>query len=424
VAAPGRLLLLVPTQSYRADDFLAAAARMGVEVVVGTDRCHRIEEFFGSSEGLLSLDYRAPESAAEEIEREAARRPIAGVVPADDGTAVIAALAQERLGLPRNPPAAARRTANKLAQREALSAAGLPVPRFQAFPLAGGPEAPADAVRYPCVLKPLGLSASRGVIRANHPASFREAWRRIQAILAAARTERKAREDGEGNQILVEDFVPGPEVALEGLLRGGRLEVLALFDKPDPLDGPYFEETLYVTPSRHPAETQSQVERIISSAAAALGLQEGPIHAEARLGPDGPVILEVAARTIGGLCARALRFGAGTSLEEVVVAHAMGLPIASVRRETSASGVMMLPIPSRGILHGVAGVEAARAVPGVEDVLVTVPEGREVVPLPEGDAYLGFLFARGETPDQVEASLRDAHRQLSFDIRAPLPTVR
>jgi biotin carboxylase len=407
VEAPGRLLLLVPTQSYRADDFLAAAARMGVEVVVGTDRCHRIEEFFGSSEGLLSLDYRAPEAAAEEIEREAARRPIAGVVPADDGTAVIAALAQERLGLPRNPPAAARRTANKLAQREALSAAGLPVPRFQAFPLAGGPEAPADAVRYPCVLKPLGLSASRGVIRADHPASFREAWRRIQAILAAARTERKAREDGEGNQILVEDFVPGPEVALEGLLRGGRLEVLALFDKPDPLDGPYFEETLYVTPSRHPAETQALVERIISSAAAALGLREGPIHAEARLALTGPVILEVAARTIGGLCARALRFGAGTSLEEVVVAH-----------------VMMLPIPSRGILHGVAGVEAARAVPGVEDVLITVPEGREVVPLPEGDAYLGFLFARGETPDRVEASLREAHRQLSFDIRAPLPTVR
>ena len=200
--------------------------------------------------------------------------------------------------------------------------------------------------------------------------------------------------------------------------------MLALFDKPDPLDGPYFEETLYVTPSRHPEETQAQVERIIASAAEALGLREGPIHAEARLGPDGPVILEVAARTIGGLCARALRFGAGTSLEEVVVAHAMGLPIASVLREKSASGVMMLPIPSRGILHGVAGVEAARAVPGVLDVLVTVPEGREVVPLPEGDAYLGFLFARGETPDGVEASLREAHRQLSFDIRAPLPTVR
>jgi len=424
MAVPGRLLLLVPTQSYRADDFLAAARRLGVEVVVGTDRCHRIEEAFGPSEGLLSLDYRNPEEAALEIEREAARRPISGVVPADDGTAVIAALALERLGLPRNPPAAARRTANKLAQREALSAAGLPVPRFQAFPLAGGPEAPAETIPYPCVLKPLGLSGSRGVIRADDPASFREAWRRIQAILAAAGSERKAREGGEGSQILVETFVPGTEVALEGLLRGGRLDVLALFDKPDPLDGPYFEETLYVTPSRHSPAAQAQVERIVAAAAAALGLREGPIHAEARLGTAGPVVLEVAARTIGGLCARALRFGAGTSLEELVVAHAMGLPIASVRRETSASGVMMLPIPGRGILHGVGGVEGARAVPGVEDVVVTAPAGREVVPLPEGDAYLGFLFARGETPDAVEGSLREAHRRLSFDIRAPLPTVR
>jgi len=424
MAVPGRLLLLVPTQSYRADDFRAAARRLGVEVVVGTDRCHRIEEAFGPSEGLLSLDYRKPEEAALEIQREAARRPISGVVPADDGTAVIAALALERLGLPRNPPAAARRTANKLAQREALSAAGLPVPRFQAFPLAGGPEAPAEAVPYPCVLKPLGLSGSRGVIRADDPASFREAWRRIQAILAAARSERKAREGGEGSQILVETFVPGPEVALEGLLRGGRLEVLALFDKPDPLDGPYFEETLYVTPSRHSSAAQAQVERIVAAAAASLGLREGPIHAEARLGPAGPVVLEVAARTVGGLCARALRFGAGTSLEELVVAHAMGLPIASVLRETGASGVMMLPIPGGGILHGVGGVEGARAVPGVEDVVVTATAGREVVPLPEGDAYLGFLFARGETPDAVEGSLREAHRRLSFDIRAPLPTIR
>ena len=248
------------------------------------------------------------------------------------------------------------------------------------------------------MLKPLGLSGSRGVIRADDPDSFRAAWRRIEAILSAARTDRKAREEGEGSRILVESFVPGPEVALEGLLRDGRLELLALFDKPDPLDGPFFEETIYVTPSRHPPGVQDAVVRTIAAAAEALGLREGPIHAEARLGPDGPVILEVAARTIGGLCARALRFGAGASLEEIVVAHAMGLPLASVHRESRASGVMMLPIPRRGVLHGVSGLEGARAVAGVEDVVVTVPEGREVVPLPEGDAYLGFLFARGETP--------------------------
>ncbi len=422
-AAPGRLLLLVPTQSYRADDFLAAARRLGVPVVVGTDRCHRIEDAFGPTEGLLSVDYRKPEEAAEEIAREAARAPIAGVVPADDATAVIAALAAERLGLPRNPPEAARRTANKLSQRRALAAAGLPVPRFRDFPLDGGPDGPAAEVDYPCVLKPLGLSGSRGVIRADDPASFGAAWERIRRILSAARSERKPREEGQGSRILVEAFVPGAEVALEGLLRGGRLEVLALFDKPDPLDGPFFEETLYVTPSRHPEGVQRAVEQVVAASARALGLREGPVHAEVRLGPGGPVVLEVAARTIGGLCARALRFGAGASLEEIVVAHATGLPLASLRRESAASGVMMLPIPSAGVLHGVQGLEEARAVPGVEDVVVTAPEGRPLVPLPEGDSYLGFAFARGRTPEEVEAALRAAHARLSFDVRPALPTI-
>ncbi|HEY6104502.1 MAG TPA: ATP-grasp domain-containing protein, partial [Anaeromyxobacteraceae bacterium] len=201
------------------------------------------------------------------------------------------------------------------------------------------------------------------------------------------------------------------------------LELLALFDKPDPLDGPFFEETIYVTPSRHPAALQEAVRRVAAEAARALGLTEGPVHAELRLPPGGPVVLEVAARSIGGLCARALRFGAGLSLEEIVVAHAVGLPLSTLARESRASGVMMLPIPRRGILHGVSGLTAARAVPGVEDVVVTIPEGREVVPLPEGDAYLGFLFARGDGPEEVERALRAAHARLAFDIRPPLPTV-
>ncbi len=197
--------------------------------------------------------------------------------------------------------------------------------------------------------------------------------------------------------------------------------MLAIFDKPDPLDGPYFEETIYVTPSRHPAPLLAEVEAVTAAAARALGLVEGPVHAELRLAAGGPVVLEVAARSIGGLCSRTLRFGAGLSLEELLVAHAMGLPLDALRREARAAGVMMLPIPRRGVLHGVRGVDAARAVEGVDDVVITVPEGREVVPLPEGDSYLGFLFARGETPAAVEAALRAAHARLGFDIRAPLP---
>ncbi len=421
--ADGELLLLVPTRSYRTGDFLAAARHLGVPVLVGSDRCHRIEEVFGAEEQLLSLDYRRPERAAAQIASAARSRRIRGVVPADEGTAVIAALAAERLSLPHNPPEAARRASNKHAMREALRAAGVPVPAYRLFDLSRGAAGAASRVEYPCVLKPLLLSASRGVIRADDRTSFGSAWSRIERILGAARSERWPADERASRQVLVERFVPGAEVALEGLLRGGRLEVLALFDKPDPLDGPYFEETLYVTPSRHPAGVQDAISRTASAAARALGLREGPVHAELRLAEGGPVVLEVAARSIGGLCSRALRFGAGMSLEEIVVAHAAGLPLAAIRREPGASGVMMIPIPRRGVLHGVEGIEEARAVAGVEDVAITVPQGRAVEPLPEGDAYLGFAFARAEGPEEVEAALRRAHALLRIDVRAPLPTV-
>ncbi len=420
---PPALLLLVPTRSYRTEDFLAAAERLGVPVVLGSDLCHKVEETFGSRAGLVSLDYRRPDHAADRIAALAREQPIRGIVPTDEGTAVIAALAAARLGLAHNPPEATRRAANKHAQREALAAAGLPVPPFSLHRLADGPEAAAARVPYPCVLKPLVLSASRGVIRADDPASFAAAWRRIEAILADARVERRPKDEEGARTILVEGFVPGAEVALEGLLRGGHLEVLALFDKPDPLDGPFFEETLYVTPSRHPVPAQREVERVAAAAARALGLVEGPLHAELRLAPTGPVVLEVAARSIGGLCARTLRFGAGVSLEEVVVAHAMGMPLADLSRERRAAGVMMLPIPRAGVLRAVGGVAAARSIPGVEDVVVTIPDGREVQPLPEGDAYLGFAFARAESPGEVEAALRRAHAALQVDIRPALPTV-
>jgi len=422
VAAPA-LLLLVPTASYRLEDFRAAALRLGVPLLLGSDLCHRIEDAFGPLEGQISLDYRHPARAAEQIALSARERPIGGIVPGSDGCAVIAALAAERLGLKANPPSAARRTADKSAMRVALAAAGVPVPAFRVHPLAQEPELAARSAPYPCVLKPLVFSASRGVIRADGPAEFVSAWRRIERLLEAARSERRPREGGAWERILVEEFVPGPEVALEGLLCGGRLEVLALFDKPDPLDGPFFEETLYVTPSRHPGALKGEVARTISAGAAALGLVEGPVHAEARLSPAGPVVIEIAARSIGGLCSRTLRFGAGLTLEEVLVAHAMQRPVKDLRREACASGVAMLPIPSRGILHGVLGLPQARAVTGVLDAVITAPLGRELVPLPEGDSYLGFLFAKGDRPEDVEAALREGQRRLRFDIRPALPTV-
>jgi biotin carboxylase len=393
------ILLLLPTSTYRAEDFLRAAAALGAEVIVASERRQALAGLMG--ERALRINLNTPEAAADAIVDLAGRRPLHGVVAVDDQGVLTAALAAERLGLPHNPPRAVAATRNKATMRHAFAAARLPQPAF----VVAGPDADVAAlvvgVGLPCVVKPLSLSGSRGVIRADDQAAAVAAARRVRRILA------DAGEDPAGS-LLVEAYVPGAEVAVEGLLRGGRLEVLAVFDKPDPLEGPYFEETLYVTPSRLPPHRLAVIERLTADAAAALGLLEGPIHAELRIDGDGAVLLELAARSIGGLCSRSLRFGAGMSLEEVILRHALGLPLHKLTRERAASGVMMLPIPRVGTLVEVAGRDAARAVPGVAGLEIAIAPGRPVRPLPEGDRYLGFLFARGQTPAEVERTLRDA----------------
>ena len=263
------------------------------------------------------------------------------------------------------------------------------------------------------LLKPLTLSASRGVIRANNADQFIAAFERIRALLQ--RDDVTVTGDA-ARYLLAEEYVPGLEVALEGLLTAGELHTLALFDKPDPLEGPFFEETIYVTPSRLPPAVQDTIRTTAADACAALGLTEGPIHAELRLNDDGPWVLEIAARSIGGLCSRTLRFGTGMTLEEIILRHALGWPIATLERERRAAGVMMIPIPRAGALAGVRGVEDAKAVPGVEDVVVSAHVGQTLVPLPEGWQYLGFVFARGDGPADVEDALRIAHGRLSFEI--------
>jgi biotin carboxylase len=398
-----RVLLLLPTATYRAEDFLAAASAVGAEVVVASDRRQALAGAMGDR--ALRIDLRRPERAADAVVALAGRSPLDAVVAVDDGGVAVAALASERLGLPHNPPAAVAATRDKAAMRRALAQAGIPQPGFVV--LAPGDDA--GAVELPAVLKPVALSASRGVIRADDSAAARAAEARIRAILHAAG------EDAEG-PILAERYVAGTEVAVEALLRAGELEVLAIFDKPDPLEGPYFEETIYVTPSRLPDTDLVRIEAAAAAAAAALGLREGPVHAELRLDGDAVWVLELAARSIGGLCSRSLRFGAGISLEEVILRHALRLPLGPHDRERAASGVMMLPIPHGGILREVRGLAAARAVAGIEDIRITIPRGRPVVPLPEGDRYLGFLFARGEAPAPVEAALREAHTALDFVI--------
>ena len=410
--AQPRLLLLVPTTTYRTEDFVEAARRLDVDLVVAAERPNTLAAAL--PDHLLTLPFADPAAAAALMRDYARTRPVAAVVPVDDATTVVGAAIGQALGLRANALAAVSATRDKQAMREALGRSGVCQPGFAVFSITDDPAAVAARARYPCVLKPLVLSASRGIIRADTAADFVAAWSRIAAILA----EPEVRDLGDGaSKILVEDFVPGVEVSLEGMLTDGSLATLAIFDKPDPLDGPFFEETIYVTPSRLPEATQKAVAECAGRAARALGLSDGPIHAELRINDAGIWLIELAARSIGGLCSRTLRFGTGMSLEEIILRHALGWPIASLERERPAAAVMMIPIPSGGVLEDVGGLEAARAVAGIEDVTISIPKGHPVVPLPEGSRYLGFIFSRAAGPVEAEAALRRAHALLDFTIR-------
>jgi biotin carboxylase len=409
-----RVLLLLPTTTYRTADFLEAARTLELDVTVASEEPSAFES--ANPDGLLTLDFRDPAACARRVRDFAARLPIAAVVGVDEETAVVAAAVSAALDLPSNSTGAAVAAWHKGTLRRKLSEAGVPAPAHRVFSRDEDTARLAAELRYPCVVKPTFLSGSRGVIRSDDPEGFRVAWERVGRLLdqpdVARRGGKLARE------ILVEDFVPGREFSLEGLLRKGELSVLALFDKPDPLDGPFFEETIYVTPSRLPELGQRRLREVAASGARALGLVEGPVHAELRQGDAGTFLIEIAARSIGGLCARTLRFGTGMSLEEVILRNALRLPIPTLERERAAAGVLMIPIPRAGVLEGVAGVDRAGSVPGIVEVAISAHPGSRLVPLPEGSRYLGFVFSRAETPEAAEAALREAHSRLEFRIRA------
>jgi biotin carboxylase len=408
---PKRLLLIGATTGYQTRVFAEAAERLGYELVLATDRCHVLDDPWGDR--AIPLRFEDPAGAAETI---AAQARVDGIVAVGDRPAYIASLAAERLGLNYNSPESVAASRNKFLARERFRNAGLLVPEFRRMALNEETERAALESHYPCVLKPLGLSASRGVIRANNPAEFVTAFRRIEKLLADPDIARL--HEDQDRYLQVESFIEGREFALEGLLTHGRLRVLSIFDKPDPLNGPFFEETIYVTPSREDPFTVRAIIQTTEAAVRALGLSHGPVHAEMRVNASGVWMLEVAARPIGGLCAKVL-----PGLEELILRNAAGVDAGDLAMPAPAAGVMMIPIPGEGIYVTTDGLDAARAQPCIEDVIITAKQGQKLVPLPEGASYLGFIFARGETPDAVEAALRNAHQRLDFEIAAALPVV-
>ena len=415
------MLLLATTTGYQTRVFGEAAERLGVKLLFATDRCDQLEDPWW--DGAIPVRFHQEASTVEAILTEAERLQIDGLLAVGDRPTVAAAYAARLLGLPGNPPDAVRAARDKRITRQRLREAGLPVPTVTALSRFDDPAGIVERVSYPVVLKPTVLSGSRGVIRADDPRAFIAAFERLQRLLEFE--DVRALKDPGADVIIVESFIPGREFALEGVLEQGTLQTLAIFEKPDPLDGPFFEETIYLTPPRASAEVQELIHDAIAAAARSLGLHHGPIHAECRVNDEGVFVLEVAARPIGGLCAQSLTFtginGESAGLEELLLRHALGERVRPWRLAAGASGVMMIPIPEGGVYRRIEGAERALQIPHIRDIRITAKPDQILVPLPEGASYLGFIFARADTTDAVERALRDAHAALTFVIDRAVP---
>ncbi len=408
-----RILLILPSSTYRSHDFMAAAQRVNVEVVVASDHRQALASLVPDT--TLTLNFRDIDSIRKQVLEFAAKKPFAAVLGVDDTSAYIAAVAADALGIIHNPLSAVAAARNKFLMRQKIAAAGLPTPNFRLFSLKKKAARLADKVSYPCVLKPTFLSASRGVIRVNTPGEFVAAFEDIRRLLSDPEVNARAY-NSEADQVLAEDYIPGVEVAVEGILLEGELKTLAIFDKPDPLEGPHFVETIYVTPSRLPGYVLREIPHAAAQAARALGLRYGPVHAEVRINENHAYVVEIAARSIGGWCSRVLTFQDDTTLEELILRQAIGEDVRHYQRESAAAGVMMVPVPRAGILKEIRGIEAARNQKGVVDVFITIPTNQHVLPMPQGGKYLGFIFARGEFPEEAEEALRKAYHQLEINV--------
>ena len=404
-----RLLLVAQPESYRIAPYVLAARRMGLEVLIASRGKHSLISDVNNG---LHIELDDPDQACRTIVQESRQRPFTGILGSDDSTVELAARVANELGLPHNPPSAARFSRRKDMARARLSAAGCPVPKHGLIDLERPLENQMTNLPWPCVIKPLNLSASRGVIRADDPGAFVRACERTGKIISGSGNDISA------SHVLVEEYIAGIEVAFEGFLCNGELRTLVVFDKPDPLEGPYFEETIYVTPSRLDHDTLAMIQRRVALACQAYGLTTGPVHAELRIDERDAWVLEVASRTIGGDCARTLDMDDGLNLEELAIALATGRPVRA-EPPPEARGVMMIPIEKRGILRRVEGLLAASRVPHIDKIDIIAREGRELIPLPEGNQYPGYIFARADSPEEVVTALREAHARLNFVV-APL----
>lgn len=364
---------------------------------------------------FLRIPDRSSKEVAAYVERQCEGLLVSGVLASDDWDVVAAAMIADKLGLRFVGVETALAATNKFLMRQRLRNGGAVVPDFQCFAIGDNAGEIAKSLRFPVVIKPTYGQGSLGVIRADTVDEFEKAFQYTSRIIVDLDMRPSAVRDRSG--ILVEQYIPGEEYTVELLMHEGKPYSLAVFEKPDPLEGPYFEEGIYVTPIRRDEKIRSLLVEAAIRGSRALGIETGPCHCELRLSGELPYILEIAARPIGGFCSQVFADLMGFDLHDLVLQNAVGLPVMPPPiADGVALGVMMLPVPGRGNLARVSGVDRALDIDGIMSVKIHVEAGSRILPYPEQSCYIGTVLATGSSADEVVARLKSAAKAVSFEL--------
>ena len=404
------VILIIPSASYRTGPFMNAIKKLDLKVLVISDKS---QVFSGKyPDNLIIINFNHWKDKSVEISKWAKNNGLKAVIGVDEESIVLAANLSNFLNVDHNSIESVLLTKNKYLMRTELIKTGLCSPWFKIFSIYESSNKIINEISFPCVIKPTFLSGSRGVMRVNTKKELSEGIKTLNELLSL--DELRKRGGKQSDYIMIEEYIPGKEVAIEGIVSEGKLTMLAIFDKPELLEGPTFEETIIVTPSVLTKKIQYSLLETLQVVVKALGIVKGPVHAEARINRNGNYILECASRSIGGLCSKVLEFQGGISLEELILRSYLGRNIEKSKLIGNARGVMMMPTEKKGILKEIGGVKDALVVKGVTDLQITVKPGEKLQPLPKGDRYLGFIFAGGNNQEFVINALKNAWSKIEI----------
>ena len=389
-----KLLLVIPENSYKSNDFVTSAEKLDLDFLVITDS-QQVSGQFSDTVIIHSFDEELENDVKEKLQ------DVTHILPVDHSALKFSAYLVDLLKAKGNNTKSINTAMNKFESRKIFNSISeikiqnaivKKIEDIEIFINENGTS----------VLKPIYGTASKSVIKVE---SFQENKAEVEKLM----------QDCSDQDLIIEEFVDGSEYALEGNLINSELNKIVIFDKPINYKEPYFEESIYIAPTEIPDKTQKEIVNLIGKACKKLGLENGPVHVEFKIHNKEIFIIEINPRMIGGLCSRCLSFGLfKTSLEEIALHAFLNNELKSIDLLSNFVGVLMIPTPISGKFISINKNEL-ESIPNVSGVEITVSENSNLLEPPFGDKYLGFVFSQGDSKEKVMESLT-----LALDLANPI----